>query len=72
MRITSLAERPKKKTFEEILREADERVKEDEMNEILNVKEKFAKSKVPFEANRIAKSVTYHSMGAEEDEYECE
>ncbi len=52
------------------MREADEKVKEDEMNEILNVKEKFAKSKVPFETNRIAKSVTYHSIGAEQDEYE--
>lgn len=43
------------------------------MNEILNVKEKFARSKVPFETNRIAKSVTYHSMAADnDDEYEYE
>ena len=42
------------------------------MNEILNVKEKFARSKVPFETNRIAKSVTYHSIGAGDDEYEVE
>ena len=38
----------------------------------MKVKEKFAKSKVPFETNRIAKSVTYHAMGADLDEYDEE
>lgn len=52
-------ENPKKKTFEEILKEAEERVVRESEGEIEGVKEAFSKNKISFGVNRIAKSITY-------------
>lgn len=59
MSLVRRGENPKKKTFEEILKEAEERVVRESEGEIEGVKEAFSKNKISFGVNRIAKSITY-------------
>ena len=59
-KLVSVAPKPKKKTFEEILREAEEKVQIDAQDEIADIKEKLTVNKITLGANKIAKSLTYH------------
>ena len=64
--MTVKGENPKKKTFEDILREAQERVLRDAEQQVDGVKQAFAKNKISVAANRIAKSITHYDREIED------
>lgn len=62
-RLVVWGEKPKRKTFEQILREAEMRVHQQAEDEVNDIKETLSKGKINVCANRIAKSITHQVRG---------
>ena len=68
--LATQAPKPKKKTFEDIMREAEERVMREAEDEVMAVKETFARNKISIGANKVMKSITYGGKELEGEQFE--